>query len=54
MWDFNIGKDVIIYGKNYHIYSCDVFTRTHLMTHGITVPPEVSFQAVSRISLGDN
>ena len=42
MWDFNIGKDVRIYGKMYHIYNCDVFTRNYLMTHGITVPPEVS------------
>lgn len=36
--DFNVGKEIEIYGKVFKITDCDYFTRTFLNRLGITVP----------------
>lgn len=39
--DFNIGKEVELYGKVFKIIDCDRFTRTFLNRCGITVPDAI-------------
>lgn len=36
--DFNVGMDVHIYGRTFHVYDCDGFTRNFLSKHGLEVP----------------
>lgn len=36
----NIGVDVTIYGRTFHIVSADVFTRQHLQERGVRVPSD--------------
>jgi len=38
--DLNVGANVLFYGRNLHIYSCDPFTKTFLEGSGIAVPAE--------------
>jgi hypothetical protein len=40
MWDLNVGRDVLIYGKLFRFTSCDPFTRHFLSCEGVIVPPE--------------
>jgi len=39
--DFNVGKEVEFYGKNFKIVNCDAFTRKFLNRLGIAVPDPV-------------
>jgi hypothetical protein len=41
--DFNLGKNVLLFGKNFHICQCDKFTENFLMRNGIQVnnPEEI-------------
>lgn len=36
--DFNVGKEIEIYGRSYKMYDCDLFTRNFLNRMGIPVP----------------
>ena len=40
MWDLNVGRDVLIYGKTFRFTGCDPFTRHFLSCEGVIVPPE--------------
>lgn len=39
--DFNIGKDVTIYGRKFTLVDCDKFTRQFLNRLGIQVPDPI-------------
>eukprot|EP00906_Rhabdomonas_costata_P024352 RCo035020 len=43
--DFNVGKELRIYGKLFHIVGCDAATRAHLQGLGLEVPPNEGFPA---------
>lgn len=48
--DFNIGKNIILLGKNFHICNCDKFTENFLKNHGIKVNdheeiPEINYSS---------
>eukprot|EP00047_Mylnosiga_fluctuans_P003412 m.228993 g.228993 ORF g.228993 m.228993 type:complete len:742 (-) comp11834_c0_seq1:88-2313(-) len=43
--DFNVGKDITIYGRLYTLFACDPFTRTFLTKLGVRVPEDSSAPA---------
>lgn len=38
--DLNIGNDVVFYGKTFHIYSCNCYTKQFMASEGIIVSPD--------------
>lgn len=40
VYDFTVGKPVIIYGRQHMIYSCDLYTRNTLTKMGFVVGPD--------------
>ena len=37
--DFEVGKDVVFYGKIIRLYDCDIYTRQFYAENGVTQPP---------------
>ncbi|XP_008475879.2 EF-hand domain-containing family member C2-like [Diaphorina citri] len=40
--DFNIGENVVLFGRNFHITNCDTFTRNFLRRLGVRVAEPLS------------
>ncbi|OWZ21009.1 hypothetical protein PHMEG_0004502 [Phytophthora megakarya] len=36
----NVGEELTFYGRTFHLFACDEFTRNHLALQGIHVPPD--------------
>lgn len=39
LWDLNVRRDIVVYGRSHRIVDCDAFTRAFLGRLGVSVPP---------------